>query len=215
MDIALIGGHGKIALLAEPLLTEAGHTVHAVIRDPDQTAEIEATGAKAVVADIESLDAAGWDELLRGKDAVVWSAGAGGGNPQRTWAVDHDAAIASMDAAQRVGADRYLMVSYFGASLDHGVPESEPFHVYAEAKARADAHLQDSQLAWTVLGPSGLTLEEPSGRIDLEAAESGTVSRGNVARVIAAVLETPGTAGKFLAFNDGEQEITAAVSAVS
>lgn len=213
MDIALLGGHGKIALLAEPLLVQAGHTVHAVIRDPEQVAEVEATGATAVVADIESLDAAGWDELLRGKDAVVWSAGAGGGNPQRTWAVDHDAAIASMDAAQRVGADRYVIVSYFGASLDHGVPESEPFHAYAEAKARADAHLQDSQLAWTVLGPSGLTLEEPSGRIDLAADEGGTVSRGNVARVIAAVLERPGTAGTFLAFNDGEQEIDTALDA--
>ncbi|GAA1486344.1 NAD(P)H-binding protein [Brachybacterium fresconis] len=213
MDIALIGGHGKIALLAEPLLAQAGHTVHAVIRNPDQTAEVEATGAKAVVADIESLDAAGWDELLRGKDAVVWSAGAGGGNPQRTWAVDHDAAVASMDAAARVGADRYVMVSYFGASLDHGVPESEPFHAYAEAKARADAHLQDSQLDWTVLGPSGLTLEEPSGRIDLAATEGSTVSRGNVARVIAGVLERPATAGKFLTFNDGEQEVGAALDA--
>lgn len=171
MEIALIGGHGKIALLAEPLLVKAGHTVHAVIRNPEQAAEVEATGAKAVLSDIETLDDAGWDELLRGKDAVVWAAGAGGGDPQRTRAVDQDAAIASMDAAQRVGAARYVMVSYFGASLDHGVPEGEPFHAYAEAKARADDHLRSTQLGWTILGPSGLTLEEPTGRIDTAAAE--------------------------------------------
>ena len=214
MDIALIGGHGKVALLAAPLLVEAGHTVHSVIRNPEHSAEVEATGAHAVLADIETLDAAGWDELLRGKDAVGWSAGAGGGDPRRTRAVDQEAAIASMDAAQRVGAVRYVMISYFGASLDHGVPEDEPFHAYAEAKAQADAHLRGTQLSWTILGPSGLTLEEPTGRIDLGAAEAGSVSRGNVARTIVAALERPGTAGRFLAYNDGEQEIGAAFDAV-
>jgi len=213
MDIALIGGHGKVALLAEPLLVEAGHTVHAVIRNPEHVAEVEATGAKAVVADIETLDAAGWDELLRGKDAVVWSAGAGGGSPQRTWAVDRGAAIASMDAARRVGANRYVMVSYFGASLEHGVSEDEPFFAYAESKAQADAHLQGTDLEWTILGPSGLTLEEPTGRIDVTATESSTASRGNVARTIVAALERPGTVGKFLTYNDGEQEIGAAFDA--
>src|SRR5699024_1318630 len=214
MDIALIGGHGKVALLAAPLLVEAGHTVHSVIRNPEHSAEVEATGAHAVLADIETLDAAGWDELLRGKDAVVWSAGAGGGDPRRTRAVDQEAAIASMDAAQRVGAVRYVMISYFGASLDHGVPEDEPFHAYAEAKAQADAHLRGTQLSWTILGPSGLTLEAPAGRIDLGAAEAGSVSRGNGARTIVAALERPGTAGRFLGYNDGEQEIGAAFDAV-
>lgn len=213
MDIALIGGHGKIALLAAPLLVEAGHTVHSVIRNPDHAQEVEATGAQAVLADIETLDAGGWDDLLQGKDAVVWAAGAGGGNPERTRAVDQDAAIASMEAAQRTGAERYVMISYFGASLEHGVPQDDPFHTYAEAKAQADAHLRGTELAWTILGPSGLTLEEPTGRIDAAASEGGTVSRGNVARVIAATLERPGTAGTFLTFNDGEQEIDAALDA--
>ena len=214
MDIALIGGHGKVALLAEPLLAEAGHTVHAVIRNPEHAAEVEAAGATPVVSDIETLDADGWDELLRGKDAVVWSAGAGGGTPARTVAVDLDAAIASMESAQRVGLKRYVMVSYFGASLDHGIPEDSSFHTYAEAKAKADAHLRGTDLDWTILGPSGLTLEEPTGRIDLGAAEGSTVSRGNVARTIVAALAEPATVGQFLQFNDGEQEIGEAFAAV-
>ncbi len=215
MDIALIGGHGKVALLAAPLLVEAGHTVHSVIRKPEQAGEVEATGARAVLADIETLDERGWDELLRGKDAVVWTAGAGGGAPERTRAVDHDAAVASMDAAERVGATRYVMVSYFGASLDHGVPEDDSFHTYAEAKARADEHLRGTGLDWTILGPSGLTLEEPTGRIDTAASDPGTVSRGNVARAIVAALAEPGSVGKFVTFNDGEQEIGEAFASLS
>src|SRR5699024_12701390 len=72
-----------------------------------------------------------------------------------------------------------------------------------------------TELAWTILAPSRLTLEEPTGRIALGAAEAGEVSRGNVARTIAAALAQPGTTGRFLAFNDGEQDSADALGAVS
>ncbi|MEE1652048.1 SDR family oxidoreductase [Brachybacterium sp. J144] len=211
MDITLIGGHGKVALLAEPLLAQAGHTVRAVIRNPDHAPEVEAAGATAVLTDIETLDAAGWDALLAGSDAVIWSAGAGGGSPERTRAVDQDGAIASMDAALRQGVRRYVMVSYFGAGPDHGIDPAEGFYHYSEAKAAADAHLRGTVLDWTVLGPSGLTLEEPTGTIDTTAAESRQVSRGNVAAVIAEVVGRADTIGRTIEFNDGDQPIADAV----
>lgn len=211
MDIALIGGHGKVALLAEPLLTQAGHTVDAVIRNPDHAADVEATGARPVVADIQTLDAEGWDRLLEGKDAVVWTAGAGGGDPQRTWAVDRDAAIASMDAAERTGVPRYVMVSYFGAGPDHGVPEDDQFYAYAQAKTEADAHLANTGVAWTILRPSALTLEEPSIQIDTGAERPSRVSRGNVAFVIAEAVGRNDLGGVTVSFNDGDTNISDAL----
>lgn len=211
MKITLIGGHGKVALLARPLLVQAGHEVRSVVRNPDHVADIELTGAQPVVTDIERLDAEGWEELLSGTEAVVWTAGAGGGDPKRTWAVDRDAAIAAMDAAQRAGAHRFVIVSYFGAGPDHGVPEDDDFYPYAQAKTEADEHLQNSGLAWTVLRPSALTLEEPTGRIDVDAAEGGEVSRANVARAIATSLDHEGTIGQVIEFNDGEQPIDEAL----
>ena len=211
MKITIVGGHGKVALLAEPLLAKAGHEVSAVIRNPEHRAEIEEAGATPVVTDIETLDDAGWDALLAGSDAVVWSAGAGGGDPERTYRVDRDAAIASMEAAGRQGARRYVMVSYFGAGPDHGVDPENGFFAYAESKAAADQHLQGTDLDWTILGPSGLTLEEPTGRIDTQAAESGTVSRADVAAVIAEVVDREDTHGRFLAFNSGQTLIAEAV----
>lgn len=214
MKITLIGAHGKVALIAQPLLVQAGHEVRSVVRNPDHTADIELTGAQPVVSDIERLDADGWDELLRGSEAVVWTAGAGGGDARRTYAVDRDAAIASMDAAQRVGAERYVMVSYFGAGPEHGVPEDDDFFAYADAKSAADEHLQNSGLAWTVLRPSALTLEEPTGRIDANASEGAEVSRANVARVIAAALEHESTSGAVIEFNDGDQLIDEALQSL-
>src|SRR5699024_12189878 len=93
------------------------------------------------------------------------AAGAGGGNPDRTYAVDRDAAIASMDAAQGAGVKRYIMISYLGSSLDHGVSEDHSFYPYAQSKALADEHLMDSDLDWTILGPGALTDDEPVGLI--------------------------------------------------
>ena len=49
--ILLIGGHGKVALLLEPLLVAAGHHVTAVVRNPAHEADIAAAGATDVDAD--------------------------------------------------------------------------------------------------------------------------------------------------------------------
>ncbi len=211
--ILLIGGHGKVALLLEPLLAGRGDTVTAVVRNPDHEADITATGATPLVADIEAFDLEQLTNLVSGNDAVVWSAGAGGGNPSRTYAVDRDAAIRSIDAAVAAGVKRYVMVSYFGASTDHGVPEDNPFFAYAEAKAAADEHLRASGLDYTIVAPSSLTLDDPTGHIDTDAASSGSVPRADVAAVVAAVLSDDSTIGRTIRFNAGETPIADAVRA--
>lgn len=210
--IVILGGHGKVALLLAPLLSARGDEVTAVIRNPDHVDDVRATGAEPVVFDIEQRDQAAIAELLAGHDAVVWSAGAGGGDAARTRAVDRDAAVRSMDAAADAGVRRYVVVSYFGASQEHGVPADNPFHAYAEAKAAADEHLRSSELDWTVLGPSALTLEEGTGRIDVTSSESDQVSRANVAEVIAQVLVDDSTVGRTILFNDGDTPIAEAVA---
>lgn len=214
--IVIIGGHGKVALLLSPILAERGDEVTSVFRNPNHAEEVAVTGASPVVADLEQLDTDALAALLAGHDAVVFSAGAGGGNPDRTYAVDRDAAIRTIDAAVATGVRRFIMVSYFGAGPDHGVPQDEPFFPYAQAKAAADAHLRDTDLDWTVLGPSHLTEEPATGRIETGAAPgNGEVSRGNVAEVIAACLIDDATVRRTIDFNDGETPISAALQALT
>ena len=210
--ILIIGAHGKVALRLAPQLVVRGDTVTGVIRNPAHEGEVAATGAAPLVADIEQLDEDQLTNIIAGNDAVVWSAGAGGGDPERTYAVDRDAAIRSMDAAAAADVRRYVMVSYFGARLDHGVPEGDPFHAYAEAKADADAHLRASGLDWTIVAPSSLTLDEPTGRIDVAAETSGSVPRADVASTIAAVLADASSGHKTICFNTGPTPIAEAVA---
>ena len=212
VDIVVIGAHGKVAQLALPLLVAAGHRVHGVVRNPDQLPTVEQTGARAALADIEHHDTRGIANLLRGHKAVVWSAGAGGGDPRRTYAVDRDAAIRTMDAASSVGVSRFVMVSYFGAGPEHDTPPDSSFFPYAQAKSAADGHLALTSLAWTILRPSRLTADEPTGSISVAADQSGSVSRGNVAAVIAATFADPRTVGKIYEFNDGDIPIAEALA---
>lgn len=209
--ILLIGGHGKVALLSEPMLVAAGHHVTAVIRNPRHEPAVRATGAEPLVADVETFDTEQLTNLVSGNDVVVWSAGAGGGDPERTFAVDRDAAIRSIDAAVAAGVRRYLMVSYFGAGPDHGVDPGDGFYAYAEAKAAADAHLRGSGLDYTILAPSALTLDEPTGRIDTTADAAASVSRADVAAVIAAAVLEPATIGRTIRFNAGSTPIAEAI----
>ena len=202
--IVVIGGHGKVALHLARILTERGDEVSSVFRNPDHADDVAGTGATPVVADIERLDTNALADLVAGHDAVVFCAGAGGGNPTRTYAVDRDAAIRLIDAAGQSGVRRFVMVSYFGAGPDHGVPQDASFFPYAEAKAAADAHLRASELDWTVLGPGHLTLEPATGRIVLDKGK-GEISREDVALVVAAALADDSTVRRTIKFNNGAE----------
>ncbi|MEE3063455.1 MAG: SDR family oxidoreductase [Actinomycetota bacterium] len=208
--VIVFGGHGKVALQLARILSERGNQVTSVFRNPDHRDDVAAAGAEPVVADIEQLDTNALAELLPGHDAIVFSAGAGGGNPARTYAVDRDAAIRVIDAAAQAGVKRFVMVSYFGAGPDHGVPQDDPFFAYAEAKAAADAHLRASALDWTVLGPGRLTLEPATGKIVVGAGQE--VSRADVALVVAAALSDDSTIRRTIGFNNGDVPIAEALA---
>ncbi|CAH0196088.1 SDR family oxidoreductase [Microbacterium foliorum] len=201
--IIVFGGHGRIALLLAPLLVARGDEVTSVIRNPDHVEEVEQTGARALFADVETLDTAALADIIRGHDAVVWSAGAGGGSAERTYAVDRDAAIRTMDAAGEADVARYVMVSWIGSKADHGVPEDDGFFAYADAKWAADEHLRGTDLEGTILGPGTLTFEAPTGRIVLDPEGHGEVSRADVAAVIAEVIGNPSTIGRTVRFGNG------------
>ena len=212
-SVLIIGGHGKVALRLAPILTSRGDAVTSIIRNPEHTDDVSRTGATARVADVSSLDEESLVDLFRGHDAIVWSAGAGGGDPERTYAVDRDAAIRSMSAAAAAGVSRYVMVSYIGSRRDHGVAQDDPFFAYAEAKSIADEHLRGTDLEWTILAPGPLTLQEPTGLISVADPGDGRVTRADVAAVAAATLADPSTIRRTIPFGNGETPIAEAIRA--
>ena len=159
-------------------------------RNPDHAAEVDSAGAQPVVLDLESL--AGAHELaeaIAGADAVVFAAGAGpGSGDERKRTVDYGGAVKLIAAAQEAGVGRYVMVSSIGA--DRPEQGQGPMRAYLQAKADADAALQDSGLSWTIVRPVSLVDEPGTGRVTVaeHLASRGTVPRDDVAAVLAALL---------------------------
>ncbi len=81
------------------LLAARGDRVRSLIRNSDHVADVEATGAEAVLADLERDDDLG--AAVEGADAVVFAAGAGpGSGAERKRTVDLGGAVKLIDAAR-------------------------------------------------------------------------------------------------------------------
>ncbi|KLI07529.1 NAD-dependent dehydratase [Mycolicibacterium conceptionense] len=215
MRVVIAGGHGKIALILEQLLSARGDDVAGLIRNPDQADDLRAAGAEAVVVDLERASVDEVADALRGADAVVFAAGAGpGSGAARKQTVDRDAAILLADAAEAAGVSRYVMVSAMAAddrSLDAGY--DEVFLAYMHAKSEADADVRArTALRTTIVRPGGLTDEPGTGKVTIaESTGRGTIPRADVAQVMLAVLHEPETAGRTFEVISGQTPIDAAL----
>jgi uncharacterized protein YbjT (DUF2867 family) len=211
--VLIAGAHGKTARRLTRMLVEESHEVRGLVRKREQTDDVEADGAEPVLVDLEAEEAEGRvGDAVEGCDAVVFAAGAGpGSGDARKGTMDYGGAAKLVDAAEKHGARRYLMLSAMGAAD----PEagSEAMRPYLRAKARADEHLQGSTLDYTIIRPGGLTEEEGTGAI--EAAEKlgrrGEIPREDVARTFAAALENENTHHKTFEILSGDTPIQEAL----
>lgn len=218
MRTVIAGGHGKIALRLATLLANQGHEVVGVVRNPDHRADVEQTGASAVVLDLESASAADLAPALKGADAVVFAAGAGpGSTAARKDTVDRAAAVLLADAAAQAGVRRYVLVSATGVDQPVDPARGEVWAAYVAAKKAAEDALRGRpDLDLTIVRPGTLTDDPGVGKVALSTGplDRVDVTRDDVAAVLAAVLEAPGTAGLILELMGGTDDIVGAVAAV-
>jgi uncharacterized protein YbjT (DUF2867 family) len=214
MRVAIAGGHGQIAQRLARILSERGDEVVALIRNPDHTDDVKAAGAEPAVVDLEHAGADDVAAAVAGSDAVVFAAGAGpGSGSARKDTMDYGGAVKLIEAAQQAGIRRYVIVSSMGADPD--TPGDDTFSVYQRAKGRADDAVRASGLDATVVRPGGLTNDPGTGRVSLgEKLPRGQVTRDDVAAVLAAVLDTPGTIGRSFDLTGGDTPVAEAVQAV-
>lgn len=222
--IVIAGGHGKIARYLIKALTASGDRAVALIRNPDHAGPVRALGALPVVVDLETATVDEVAEIVRGADAVVFAAGAGpGSGAARKDAVDRGAAVLMADAAERAGVRRFVQISSFGAGEPIPDGTDDVFAAYLVAKTAAEDDLRRRDgLDWTILRPGGLTDDDPTGEVALTEPplERGTVPRGDVAAVIAALLaptagdRRPRAVGRTLMLTEGSFSIEDAVAAL-
>lgn len=213
MRVVVAGGHGQIALLFGEQASGA-HEVVGLIRDPAQTADLEAAGLQPEVIDLEQAPVEEVAAVCEEAGAIVFAAGAGpGSGAERKETVDYGAAVKCLEAAWSTGVRRFLMVSAMGT--DDPPTDDSVFSVYLRAKARADTALMDSDLDWTVVRPGRLTDDPGTGRVHLARhVPRGEISRSDVAAVLRGCLEDNRTVGQVFEVVGGDTPISEAIAAL-
>lgn len=213
-DIAIVGGHGQVARLLIPLLTARGDLPVALIRDPDQAADLP--GAATRPLDIESASVDDFVTAFTSCEAVVFAAGGGGdGSVERKRTVDLEGSLKSIEAAERLGGiKRFVQVSAMGVEQEPDADMGESWVAYVKAKREADEKLRASSLDWTIIRPGKLTDDEGTGRVKAgEDTGYGEIPRADVAAVLAAALADDSTIGRTIEVIGGDTPVADALRA--
>ena len=221
-NIAIIGGHGQIALLLTRELKARGDDVVSFIRNVDHSDAVREAGGRPVIADLEKLEMEDFARYLAGVDAVVFAAGAGAGSTAaRKRTVDYGASLLAARAAAEMNVPRFIQISAIGVDEPLEPDTEAVWAAYVEAKRDADAALRLTALNWTILRPGGLTDEPATGRVRLgtdllngsPAPQTMSIPRADVAAVIAGLLSEPEAVDVTWDVLSGEQPISAAIAA--
>lgn len=193
-QVAIVGGHGQVARMLTRRLVERGHAVRGLVRSNDQFDDIRSDGGEPALLDVEVAELEEIEKVLRGSDVVVFAAGSGpGAGAERKRSMDRDGAIKSMNAAVRVAASRFVIVSSMGA--DDPPDDDEIFSVYLRAKHDADEAVREASerhgIDSVIVRPGQLTDDDATGSVHVaEHTGRGEIPRADVAAVLAEIVDS-------------------------
>jgi uncharacterized protein YbjT (DUF2867 family) len=214
MKVFQIGAAGGVGRRLATLLTARGDDVTGIHRRPEQADTIAATGAIPVAGDLITTSPADLTTLLRGHDAVVFSAGAHGAGREQTTLIDGEGLVKVVDAAMSAGVRRFVLVSAFPES-ERGGELGEAFEHYMAVKKSADIYLTRTSLDWVIIRPGSLHDDAGTGQVTAgPAVEYGPVSRDDVAAFIAAALHEPAIRHEIIELVSGPHPIPDAIAAL-
>ena len=149
MKIALIGASGNAGSRILDELVRRGHSVTAIVRNPEKIAPNPKVTARA--GDV--FDQAGLASLLKGNDAVISAVHFTASDPRKL-----------IEAVRAAGVNRYLVVGGAGSlevAPGHKLIDTPEFPAIYKAEAAAggvflDLLREEKELNWTFLSPSAM-----------------------------------------------------------
>ena len=211
MKVFIIGGSGRVATELIKDLVNDGHEVTAAARHEDNIVDLPEVTKKHLDLHASVDDLA---ELIKGHDVVYFTAGSRGKDLLQT---DAFGAVKTMQAAEKVGIKRYIMLSsIFSLQPEKwNLPGLKEIMDYNIAKFFADNYLiHQTKLAYTIVQPGGLTEKEGTGKINLDVIKPGTNPISDVAQTLADVLKYDNTIDKVIMMESGNTPSDQALSEI-
>lgn len=189
MRVLVIGANGQIGNIAVDKLKDSEHTPVAVVRREEQAEAFKNEGVETVIGDLEQDISHAFNDI----DTVLFTAGSGAKTgADKTILIDQEGAMESIDLAKENGVKHYVMVS--GMGVENPRQAGDKMRPYMHAKYRADEHLKQSGLNYTILRPGLLTNDPATDKVEFfeEQPEPGEVTRADVASVLVEIInQTP------------------------
>lgn len=211
-QVFIAGGSGRVATDLISNLVGKGYDVVAGARHEDRI--IEMPGVARVHLDLHgSVDEIA--HLMEDSDVVYFTAGSRGKDLLQT---DAFGAVKTMQAAEKVGIKRYIMLSSL-FSLEpekwEEIPSLKSIMDYDIAKYFADNYLiYNTNLKYTILQPTTLVEEEGTGKISLDKDILNSNPIPDVAQTLADILEFDNTIGKVIKMSGGNTPIKEALAGI-
>lgn len=183
----------------------------AMIRKKEQQEMFEDMDVQTVMANLEE----DLDHAVKGIDKVIFAAGSGSSTGEdKTISVDQEGAIKLIDAAKKAGIKKFVMLSAMGAD---DPSQHEKMKVYFEAKHKADEHLKESGIPYTIVRPGALTDDLGLAKVKLaeKLDEKGEISRDDVAFLLVMSLADPLVKNKIFEALEGDEPIKSALIELS
>ncbi|MEM6487360.1 MAG: NAD(P)H-binding protein [Pseudomonadota bacterium] len=155
--VLLLGATGTIGRETARALVARGHRVVCAVRR-DAPGDPALMGTEQRVADV--TDPAGlWRDGLRGEgfDALVSCLASRTGLPGDAWAIDHDAHVTALEAAQRAGVAHVVQLS--------ALCVQKPRLAFQQAKLAFEERLAVSGLTYSIVRPTAF-FKSLSGQLD-------------------------------------------------
>lgn len=210
--VFVAGGSGRVATELIKDLVADGHQVIAGARHPEKIVEMD--GVTPVTLDLRG-DVAKIASLMAGADAAYFVAGSRGKDLLQT---DAMGAVKTMQAAERAGIKRYIMLSSMYALQPEkwaDYPALAAITDYNIAKFFADNYLiHNTDLDYTIVQPATLTEEAATDKVTFGEGDDTTNPIPDVAQVLATVLANGNTIGKVILMRTGDTPIDTAVKEV-
>lgn len=198
-------------------LTEQNQKVKALLRSEESRPELEAMGITVAMGD--ALDAASVERAMQGDKPIQAVISTIGGKPQEGERADYLGNRNLIDAAVKAGVKKFILISSIGSGESAvALPQQalETLGPVLAEKEKAEKHLIESSLTYTIIRPGGLKSESATGNgvVTENYQVAGSINRSDVAQLVCRCLFSEAANQKVLAAVDqqmiyGEPEFEA------
>ncbi|MDP6616811.1 MAG: NAD(P)H-binding protein [Gammaproteobacteria bacterium] len=195
MEALILGSTGPTGVMLVNRLCAAGHSVSVIHRSDTRRAEFEGMGARVIRGD--AFDREGYvaaiKEAAKPGAIVINLLGGNPFNAPDTWP-DYEGNVNAIDGATAAGLSRFILVTSVGTGKSwQFVPGEAYIRPILELKSRAEEHLKETALDWTIIKPGGLgppdyRIKRGNPLITENYGVRGLIDREDLADVILRVL---------------------------